>query len=252
MFFRFQQFHSTSARINVEWFSIFSDSTLQASIWSRPAAGVFSNRAANGISSGAPPSSRTLLVLLITAAHFARLLHGLLTHRNTLRSQFLLRLGIHCLSHPSTSTACHAQHPDTLPRAASSTNRKFVFRDYFAEEKPAAQGRGAGVSLPAAQGRPSRRHCRRCKEGCRGALPVACRRGWSRILTGFPTAVILFKVIFRILPSNRKRQREVRTEVRTEACTTRCCAAKSCATKSRVTKRCVDRRQLFRQIAYIP
>lgn len=127
------------------------------SMWSRPAAGDFENRAANAISSGAPPTSCALLVILITATHFARLLHGLLTHRNILRSQFLLRLGIHCLSHPSTSTACHAQHPDTLPRAASSTNRKFVFRDYFAEEKPAAQGRGAGVSLPAVQGRLSGR-----------------------------------------------------------------------------------------------
>lgn len=122
------------------------------SIWSRPAAGDFENRAANAISSGAPPTSCALLVILITATHFARLLHGLLTHRNTLRSQFLLRLGIHCLSHPSTSTACHAQHPDSLPRAASSTNRKFAIPDYFAEEKPAAQGRGAGVSLPAVQG----------------------------------------------------------------------------------------------------
>lgn len=114
------------------------------SMWSRPAAGDFENRAANAISSGAPPTSCALLVILITAAHFARLLHGPLTHRNTLRSQFLLRLGIHCLSHPSTSTACHAQHPDSLPRAASSTNRKFAIPDYFAEEKLAVQGRLSG------------------------------------------------------------------------------------------------------------
>lgn len=140
------------------------------SIWSRPAAGDFENRAANAISSGAPPTSCALLVILITATHFARLLHGLLTHRNTLRSQFLLRLGIHCLSHPSTSTACHAQHPDTLPRAASSTNRKFVFRDYFAEEKPAAQGRGAGVSLPAAQGRLSGRIAGGMQKGMKAHL----------------------------------------------------------------------------------
>lgn len=140
------------------------------SIWSRPAAGDFENRAANAISSGAPPTSCALLVILITATHFARLLHGLLTHRNTLRSQFLLRLGIHCLSHPSTSTACHAQHPDTLPRAASSTNRKFVFRDYFAEEKPAAQGRGAGVSLPAAQGRLSGYDCGGMQKGMKAHL----------------------------------------------------------------------------------
>lgn len=113
-------------------------------MWSRPAAGDFENRAANAISSGAPPTSCALLVILITATHFARLLHGLLTHRNTLRSQFLLRLGIHCLSHPSTSTACHAQHPDSLPRAASSTNRKFAIPDYFAEEKLAVQGRLSG------------------------------------------------------------------------------------------------------------
>lgn len=151
------------------------------SIWSRSAAGDFENRAANSISSGAPPVTAPLTAFPAahhrlpvpdwrTAAHFARLLHGLLTHRNTLRSQFLLRLGIHCLSHPSTSTACHAQHPDTLPRAASSTNRKFVFRDYFAEEKPAAQGRGAGVSLPAAQGRLSGRIAGGMQKGMKAHL----------------------------------------------------------------------------------
>lgn len=187
------------------------------SIRSRPAAGVFSNRAANSICSGAQHGFQRLKYF---GAH--RSLRRPLTKARYFFSQVTL------LAFPysaSTPTSCRTpKHSDILPRAESSTNRKFVFRDYFAEEKPAAQGRA------------SRRHCRRHKEGCRGALPVACRRGWSRILTGFPTAVILFKVIFRILPSNRKRQREVRTEVRTEACATRCCVAKSCATKSRVTK----------------
>ena len=176
------------------------------SIRSRPAAGDFENRAANSISKRRTTDflCRTGALRLtspvcftapsLTASHFARFPYSAsaLTHR---------------LRHPK-----HPKHPDILPRAASSTNRKF--------------------DIPIISSRRSRRR----KEDCRGTIAAASRRGWSRILTGFPTAVILFKVIFRILPSNRKRQREVRTEVRTEACTTRCCAAKSCATKSRVTK----------------
>lgn len=212
------------------------------SIRSRSAAGDFENRAANSISSGAssvttPPTAfpaahhRLPVPDWRTAAHFARLLHGPLTHRISLRSLSLFRLGTH-----SSLAAPQASQAPRYPSARRIFDKPEVRHpDYFAEEKSAAQGRL------------SRRHCRRHKEDCRGTIAAASRRGWSRILTGFPTAVILFKVIFRILPSNRKRQREVRTEVRTEACTTRCCAAKSCATKSRV-----DRRQLFRQIAYIP
>lgn len=139
----------------------------------------------------------------------------------------LFRLDTHLLS--------HAQHPDSLPRRIfdePEVRHSRLFR----------RGEASGARKVVGA------HCRWHKEDCRSTIAAASRRGWSRILTGFPTAVILFKVIFRILPSNRKRQREVRTE----ACTTRCCAAKSCATKSRVTKRFVDRRQLFRQIAHIP
>lgn len=97
----------------------------RASIRSRPAAGDFENRAANAISSGAPPTSCALLVILITATHFARLLHGLLTHRNTLRSQSYFALAsIVCRTQalrqpatPSTPTAFRAPH---LRRTGSS------------------------------------------------------------------------------------------------------------------------------------
>lgn len=116
---------------------------LPAGVHKEPAFGQrFSNRAANSIS-----RRRTTDFLRPT---------GALVHCGSLRPFALRRLHLPqrtSLAFPysaSAPTSCRTpKHPDTLLRAASSTNRNYAFYDYFAEEKPAAQGRVSG------------RHCRR-------------------------------------------------------------------------------------------
>lgn len=109
----------------------------RASIRSRPAAGVFSNRAANSICSGAQHGFQRLKYF---GAH--RSLRRPLTKARYFFSQVTL------LAFPysaSTPTSCRTpKHSDILPRTASSTNRKYAIPDYFAEEKLAVQGRLSG------------------------------------------------------------------------------------------------------------